>query len=298
MCLGTLVVIGRATTGSLAFLLGDFWFTSGLLLLILLSVVDQPHFSRDANVFMNGVAGAVSLLPVPAPDRSFLWWTFLSWSAYLVVSSYGLMLLRSKELEDEGPILKLLSRVNREIGRPEAVFSAYFLWGVFTQFSSSASAYRALFLFWAVFMILNLRQVSEHLAGLISTRKPEVLPLVGTLRMFSSPRTVECEMPASAPVFQPGSKVRIRVRSGRIAAQGQVVDDRVLDGIRIVRCGVTSFQDGWGEIADAAGTGSPRRVEIQPLGEDTPATTPAGVVDPGSTIGSLRVLVNPDADLV
>src|SRR5437899_1680356 len=249
LCLGTLVVIGRATTGSLSFLLRDFWFTSGLLLLILLSVVDQPHFSKEANIFMNGVAGTVSLLPVPAADRSFLWWVFLSWSAYLVLSSYGLMLLRSKELEHEGPIFKLLSRINREIGRPEAVFSAYFLWGVFMQFSPSASAYRALFLFWAVFMILNLRQVSEHLAEILPTREPEVLPLVGTLRTFSSPRTVECEVPASAPALQPGSKARIRVRSGRIAAQRQVVDDRVLDGVRIVRCGGTRFQDGWGEIA-------------------------------------------------
>src|SRR6202035_2989007 len=115
VCLITLIIVGRATTGSFAFLLGDFWFTSGLLLLILLSIVDQPHFSKDANVFMNGVAGAISLLPMPKADRSFLWWVFLSWSAYLVVSSYTIMLVRSKELELESPSLQLLSRVNRQI---------------------------------------------------------------------------------------------------------------------------------------------------------------------------------------
>jgi uncharacterized protein len=297
LCLATLIVIGRATTGSLSFLFGDFWFTSGLLLLILLSIVDQPHFSKNANVFVNGVAGLISLLPIPKADRSFLWWVFLSWSAYLAVSSYSIMLLRSKELEHEGPVLKVFSRMNREIGRPEALFSAYFLWGVSTQFSQSASAYRALFLFWAVFMILNLRQVSEHLASILAVKKSKVLPMVGTLRAFSSPRTVECTVPASAPVLQPGSMARIRVPSGRIAAQGQVVDDRVLDGVRIVRVGVTSLQDGWGEIADATNAGVPRRVEIEPL-EEASAMTPAGVVDPGSTIGSLRVLVNPDTDLV
>jgi hypothetical protein len=135
------------------------------------------------------------------------------------------------------------------------VFSAYFLWGVFTQFSQHASAYRALFLFWAVFMIVNLRQLSEHLAEILTSRGPTVLPLMGTLRSFSSPRTVECEMPASAPTLQAGSKASIRVPSGRIVAHGQVVDDRILDGIRIVRFGVTNFQDGWGEIADGTHSG-------------------------------------------
>jgi hypothetical protein len=297
LCLVTLVLIGRVTTGSFSFLLGDFWFTSGLLLLILLSIVDQPHFSKDANVFMNGVAGLISLLPVPKADRSFFWRVFLSWSAYLVVSSYYIMLFRSKQLDLESPFLKLVSRINREIGRPEAVFSAFFLWGAFTQFSSNPLAYRTLFFFWVVFMILNLREISEHLAAILPQKKSEAEPLVGMLSAFSSPRTVKCQVPASAPELQPGSTVRIRMPSGRIAAEGQVVDDRVLDGIRIVRFGVTCFHNGWAEIADVASSGIPRRVEIEPL-EKTSATTPAGVVDPGSSIASLRVLVNPETDIV
>src|SRR4051812_4711810 len=219
LCLMALIAIGRITTGSLSFVLGDFWFTSGLLLLILLSIVDQPHFSKDANVFMNGVAGAISLLPVPKAERSFFWWVFLFWSAYLAFSSYGIMLLRSKKLEVEGSVLKVLSRVNREIGRPEAIFSAYFLWGTFTQFTSNASAYRALFLFWVVFMILNLREVAQHLANMLPGKKSEPQSFVGTVCAFSSPRTVKCEVPASAPILLAGSTVRIRVPSGKIAAQ-------------------------------------------------------------------------------
>lgn len=297
-CLVALGAIGRITTGSYSFLYGDFWFTAGLLLLILLSIVDQPHFSKDANVFMNGVAGVVSLLPIPKTERSFFWWLFLSWSTYLVLSSYCIMLFRSKELKQEGAALKVFSRLNREIGRPEAIFSAYFLWGVFTQFSSNASAYRALFLFWAVFMILNLPQMSQHLSELVPKKQFAKAPLIGFLRSYSSPRTVECEMPATAPQLPPGSMARIRVRSGQIAAEGQVVDDRVLQGIRIVRFGVTSFSDAWSQIADAS-VKTPKKIEIEPLSDEGGADTiPTGVVDPGSSIGSLRVLVNPDADLV
>lgn len=105
-------------------------------------------------------------------------------------------------------------------------------------------------------------------------------------------------MPASAPHLRPGSRARIRVRSGKVASEGQVVDDRVLQGVRIVRFGVTTFSDAWGQIADAA-MNIPEQIEIEPLSEDGRAdTTPTGVVDPGSTIGSLQVLVNPDVDLV
>ena len=298
LCLLALTVIGRTTTGSYSFLYGDFWFTAGLLLLILLSIVDQPHFSKDANVFMNGVAGVVSLLPIPRAERSFFWWLFLFWSVYLVLSSYCVMVLRTKELKNEGTLLKAVSRLNREIGRPEAIFSAYFLWGVFTQFTPDASAYRALFLFWAVFMILNLPQVSQQLSELISIKQTSVKSLTGVLRSYSSPRTVECEMPASTPHLRPGSRARIRVRSGKIASEGQVVDDRVLQGVRIVRLGVTTFSPAWGEIADAS-VNMPQKIEIEPLSEvDDADTAPTGVVDPGSSIGSLRVLVNPDADLV
>lgn len=55
-------VIGRVITGSLSFLYSDFWFASGLLLLILLSLIDQPFFSKDSNIFVNAVTAALSLL--------------------------------------------------------------------------------------------------------------------------------------------------------------------------------------------------------------------------------------------
>jgi hypothetical protein len=123
-----LVIIGRLATGAFEFLLTQFWFTSGILLLVLLSLVDQPHFSKDANVFANGVTAWVSLLLVPASQRSVVWWAFLAWGGYLVLVSSYLMWVRKRNLEDEPPVVQFLSRTNRQIGRPEAIFSALFLW--------------------------------------------------------------------------------------------------------------------------------------------------------------------------
>jgi len=59
-----LLVVGWYIDGNFSFLINDFWFATGLLLLILLSLIDQPFFSKDSNIFVNGVTAAVSLLSV------------------------------------------------------------------------------------------------------------------------------------------------------------------------------------------------------------------------------------------
>ena len=59
-----LIGVGRYVTGNFGFVLNHFWFTSGFLLLILLSLIDQPHFSKDSNIFVNAVTAGVSLLLV------------------------------------------------------------------------------------------------------------------------------------------------------------------------------------------------------------------------------------------
>src|SRR5713101_179963 len=86
--MGIIISVGRLATGAFTFAGAQFWFISGALLLILLSLVDQPHFSRDANVFVNGAAALVSLLSVPDAERSNLWWIFAAWSVYLIVCSW------------------------------------------------------------------------------------------------------------------------------------------------------------------------------------------------------------------
>ena len=96
LSIAALLIVGYAINGSLCFLLDSFWFTAGLLLLITLSLVDQPHFSKDANVFINSITAGLSLLLVQPIERDLLFWTFLAVIAYLLISSYILMLIRGK----------------------------------------------------------------------------------------------------------------------------------------------------------------------------------------------------------
>jgi len=156
-----LVGVGHCVTNSFDFLLNDFWFTSGFLLLILLSLIDQPHFSKDSNVFVNAVSASVSLLLVKSDDRNWVFWFFLSITFYLAFSSYILMWVRNKALLNEKQWVQLISRINRELGKPQTLFSSFFLWGAISQFGVNSNGFHALLLYWVIFMILNLPSIAS-----------------------------------------------------------------------------------------------------------------------------------------
>lgn len=166
-----LVGLGFYIRQDFSFLLDDFWFTSGLLLLILLSLIDQPHYSKDTNVFVNAVTAAISLLLVKPENRDFLFFTFLTFIVYLTVSSYILMWLRQNPLSQEKKSIQLLSRLNRQLGRPEAIFSTFFLWGAISQFGLSSNEFNLLLWFWVIFMILNIPALAKTIESIFITIK-------------------------------------------------------------------------------------------------------------------------------
>ena len=104
----TLIILGYALTDGFDFLLNHFWFTSGLLLLILLSLIDQPHFSKDSNIFINSITAGISLLIVDESNRDFIFWVFLTIIIYLTTSSYLLLWLRQKSLGLENKLVRLI----------------------------------------------------------------------------------------------------------------------------------------------------------------------------------------------
>ena len=161
-----LLVIGWTIYGNFAFLLNDFWFTAGLLLLITLSLVDQPHFSKDTNVFINSITAGLSLLLVQGNERDLIYWTFLIIVIYLLASSYALMFIRSRTLSAESKAIQAISRINRQLGRPEVLFSALFIWGAVRQFTMNSEEFSALLIFWIVFMVLDIPSIASTIEGI------------------------------------------------------------------------------------------------------------------------------------
>ena len=166
-----LCVIGWFIKRDFTFLYQDYWFTSGLLLLIMLSLVDQPFFSKDSDIFVNSVTAALSLLLVAQNERDLVFWIFFSVVAYLLISSYVLMLIRSKNLYEEHTVVQFVSRLNRHIGKPNVLFSAFFLWGGIRQFTINSNEFNALLWFWIIFIILNIPSLAALIEKLFAVKK-------------------------------------------------------------------------------------------------------------------------------
>lgn len=228
LSIAALLIVGYAINGSLCFLLDSFWFTAGLLLLITLSLVDQPHFSKDANVFINSITAGLSLLLVQPIERDLLFWTFLAVIAYLLISSYILMLVRGKTLSAEPLAVQILSRINRQVGKPEVLFSALFIWGAVRQFTMSAPEFNALFVFWIVFMVFNIPAVANVIEGLFDKGTFEKYEgAIGTIISAHSSNLYTAEL-SQADVEVLGAQVVFSDRASQLVHSGFVFKIKTL----------------------------------------------------------------------
>jgi hypothetical protein len=290
--LAIILAVGRCATGNFHFATSQFWFIAGALLLILLSLVDQPHFSKDANVFINGATALVSLFIVAENQRSSLWWVFCAWALYLIITSFILMLLRSRELFLETKAVQLFSRLNRAIGRPESIFSAYFLWGVFLQFvyPQDGAVINSLLLFWAVFMILNVPSIAQTVAAFFE-EKQDATTTAGLVIGIQSPRIAEVRLNAKLPENIVGKQVTLMLEGNEKVADGTLFEDRIVKGLRKGRIAITAFGPKWSEVS------SGRRIELALSDVATPVTRPIGAVAAGSSIGKLIFEIDPRISL-
>jgi hypothetical protein len=160
-----LIAISLIIESNVTNLFSSFWFSSGILLLILLSLIDQPHFAKDVNIFVNAITASISLLLINKNEQDWIFWIFVSLTAYLAISSYILFWIRNNPLNEERKIVQLISRLNRILGKPQTLFSAFFLWGAIKQFGLQSNQMFALFWYWLIFMLLNLPQVAEIISS-------------------------------------------------------------------------------------------------------------------------------------
>ena len=165
-----LLVISIYINKSILLPVSQFWFSSGILLLILLSLIDQPHFSKDANIFVNAITASISLLLVAPTDQDWIFGLFVLFVGYLVISSYTLFWIRNNPLNEESKIVQLFSRLNRIVGKPETLFSSFFLWGAIKQFGLQSNGIIPLFWYWLIFMIFNIPEVAKIIESFFSVQ--------------------------------------------------------------------------------------------------------------------------------
>lgn len=290
----SLLVIGRWATGTFEFVTGQFWFTSGLFLAILLSLVDQPHFSKDANVFVNAVTGWVALLTVRETQRDDLWQFFFWWTCYLIISGGALIWTRVRELEQEHPLIQAVSRLNREIGKPMTLFSAFFLWGLFRQFSVPSPQFDTLLLFWVVFFLANLPAISRVFDQWLATHgATSISAAAGVVSAVVSPSLAEIAFSLDASDDLVGKSARLQLPNGKHVADAVIIEDRILRGHRVGRAALTALTADWHTIADE----DRHQVLVEICEQPDAATSPISVVDTGSSVGALNFSVAPSLKL-
>ena len=168
-----LCIITHICTGSVFNSISQFWFSAGILLVILLSLIDQPFFSKDANIFVNAVTASISLLLIPEDKHNWIFWTFVGYVLYLLISSYILMWVRKNPLNDEKPLVQLIARINRILGKPQTLFSLFFLWGVIQQFGLYSETIIPLFWFWVIFILLNVPGIANVIVSFFEKNAQE-----------------------------------------------------------------------------------------------------------------------------
>jgi len=287
----TLLIIGRLISGDFKFVVNDFWFAAGLLLLILISLIDQPFFSTDGNIFLNGTS-ALSLILVQTTSRDFWWYFFLIWCIWLMTSSFVAMALNSLNHGKPNLTISLVSKINREIGRPEAIFSAYFIWGAVRQFGLDSPKIEPLLAFWIFFMIVNIPSIAKHIDTTIDKLfdKSKAPNEVATLYRISEPRVMELTINGDAPRNIVGQSIIIKTREGKKIGSAIAIDDRIMTGNRIAKVAIFEQTSDWNYVANEP---DKTIIEIQAQ-TSKPQDTPISVVDIGSTIPSLKFFVHPD----
>lgn len=225
-----LITIGINIKGNLIFLLQEFWFSSGLLLLILLSLIDQPHFSKDSNIIVNAITASISLLLVPQANRDFIFCLFVGFVLYLLLTSYCLVWIRNNPLNEEKTIVQFLSRVNRQIGKPETIFSAFFLWGAVKQYSISSNEFNMLLLYWIIFTIFNIPELANTIEKLFSKGDVKLGKyLIGTIFGVQSKNTFLIKLLPNKPTIRLFDFVEFKYSVDNKIRKGLVFDVYLLN---------------------------------------------------------------------
>lgn len=203
------------------------------------------------------------------------------------------MILRSRELISETKTIQFFSRLNRQIGRPESIFSAFLLWGIFLQFAypQDTVTINALLLFWAIFMVLNVPAIAQTVASFFDNQQDGGNTPTGIVTGIQSPRLANVQLSAKLPDNIVGKQVELQLEGRGKVAEGTLFEDRVVQGLRQGRVALTSFELSWSEIS-AGG-----RVKLVFQNYPVPLTRPIGVVSAGSSIGRLVFEVDPRSAL-
>lgn len=208
-----------------------------------------------------------------------------------MASSYALLWLRSRPLRQEARFVRVVSRLNRRIGAPQVLFSAFFIWGAVIQLSLGSEGFSVLFIYWVVFVLIDVIGLGKSIEGWLRADSDDISAL-GRITAVIEPNVVVAEVAPEAELdtFQ---IVSLGIPSSTELARGHVIDERRLRNKRFAKLSVFESVKQWQESLGIENS----RLYLYPAQAPEPRQHCIGVVEEGSRIEGLRTIVHPKIDL-
>jgi hypothetical protein len=287
-----LIIAGFIAEGNVRFLLNEFWFNAGLFMLILAVFIDQPFFSTESNIILNGAAAAISLIGVKGAERNAIWWILLLFSAYLIIASYFIAYYRSAKTATKNNFIDFIKNLNRKLGRPQVLFSVLFIWGSIMKFGLSNYRANFLYFYWAFFILFDFIKIGYRFDRILYPSTKPSAKKIGIIRKLIEPNLVEVEL-GSDVIIELGIRIDF-LNNNKIIASGILIDDRAMSGLRIGRIVLDKKESEWTSII----TASPDRLSPEVHESHENPNKFIGIVEAGTDISTLRTLVRPDCDIM
>lgn len=170
---GACVIVARVVTGS--FIPENprdaLIFQNALLLVVLGSAVVEHKFTKPGDSVVNGLMAAVTLLTVYGEARSLAWWAMFTFCAavFLVAAICSIVSTGAQVTGWKRRVAAATYRPAIVFGRARLLFSAVFLYGVFTFYGVQSTNTAILVVFWGIFVSLWPLQVPQLLSALAKT---------------------------------------------------------------------------------------------------------------------------------
>jgi len=173
-------------------------FQNALLLIVLGSALLEHKFTKPADSVVNGLMGAVTLLPVYGLSNKHIWWVVFLYCALVCLIAMICVSVSS------GPTLTgwrkrvadITYRPAVELGKSRLLFSIVFLYGVISFYETQSIQMGVLVLFWGIFMAIWPLGLPELLASF--SRNKDSAFAIGTVVRTDAPNIIHAALASDA----------------------------------------------------------------------------------------------------
>lgn len=284
-----LLILGIQIEGTLASLINQFWFSSGILLVILLSLVDQPFFSKDSNIFVNAISASVPLLLIAPEMEKGIFYVITGMVIYLTISSFMLMFLRGNKISNENKYTIFFSKINQIIGKPITLFSILFLWGISSKYGLNTNDFNSLLIFWCIFIMFNNEGFSISLLNLFNNKMKNSSNSIGVIFAVIAQNTFLVKLSNGNSNVEAFDSVEVIFSGDGKVYKGIIFEKLLLDDeqwIKIITNGVLEKNNLRKMIVDEV-----YRLPKDEQSEDEFSNL-IGIILEGSTIGKIKIHYN------